>query len=130
MRDERLEMREDINKKKEGTMTEEVKSFEARMEPYYREAFAILCERQRRYGPKNILEAGTWGVLEQLTNKVERAKAQINGEVVGGRILIDELGTEREAVLRDSILDLVNYSVILLALRDGEWTKDMRMEVR
>lgn len=127
MRD--YEMR-DISMKEGGAMSEEVKSFEARMEPYYREAFAILCERQRRYGPKNILEAGTWGVLEQLTNKVERAKAQINGEVVGGRILIDELGVEREAVLRDSILDLVNYSVILLALRDGEWTKDMRMEVR
>ena len=64
MRDERLEMREDIYRKEGGAMTEEVKSFEARMEPYYREAFAILCERQRRYGPKNILEAGTWGVLE------------------------------------------------------------------
>jgi hypothetical protein len=125
MRDERLE---NISMKEGGAMTEEVKSFEDRMEPYYRGAFAILCERQRRYGPKSILEAGTWGVLEQLTNKVERAKAQINGEVVGGRILIDELGVEREAVLRDSILDLVNYSVILLALRDGEWTADMKME--
>jgi hypothetical protein len=111
-------------------MTEERRSFEARMEPYYREAFAILCERQRRYGPTNIISAGTWGVLEQLTNKVERARAQIQGEVVDGKVLIDQLGIEREAVLRDSIIDLVNYSVILLALRDGEWTKDMRMEVR
>ena len=105
-----------------------MKTFEDRMRAYYSEAFAILCERQRRYGPKNILEAGTWGVLEQLTNKVERARAQINGEVVGGKILIDELGADREAVLRDSILDLVNYSVILLALRDGVWTADMKME--
>jgi hypothetical protein len=109
-------------------MTEERRSFEARMEPYYREAFAILCERQRRYGPTNIISAGTWGVLEQLTNKVERARAQIQGEVVDGKVLIDQLGIEREAVLRDSIIDLVNYSVILLALRDGEWTADMKME--
>lgn len=109
-------------------MTEERRSFEARMEPYYREAFAILCERQRRYGPTNILSAGTWGVIEQLANKVERARAQIQGEVVDGKILIDELGVEREAILRDSLLDLVNYAVIVLALRDGEWTADMRME--
>jgi hypothetical protein len=109
-------------------MTEERRSFEARMEPYYREAFAILCERQRRYGPTNIISAGTWGVLEQLTNKVERARAQIQGEVVDGKVLIDQLGIDQEAVLRDSIIDLVNYSVILLALRDGEWTADMKME--
>ena len=105
-----------------------MRSFEARMRPYYDEAFAILCERQRRYGPGNILTAGTWGVLEQLTNKVERARAQIQGEVVDGKILIYELGVSRDAVLRDSLIDLVNYAVIVLALRDGEWTADMRME--
>jgi hypothetical protein len=108
--------------------TTERHSFEKRMERYYSEAFAILCERQRRYGPANIIAAGTWGVIEQLSNKVERARAQIRGEVVDGKILIDNLGEHREAILRDSLLDLANYAIILLALRDGEWVADMRME--
>jgi hypothetical protein len=121
MRDER---QENIYIKNGGDM----KTFEERMRPYYAEAFAILCERQRRYGPKNILEAGTWGVIEQLANKVERARAQIRGEIVDGKVVIDHLGDQREAVLRDSLLDLVNYAAITLALRDGVWTGDMRME--
>jgi hypothetical protein len=107
---------------------EEMKTFEDRMRPYYAEAFAILCERQRRYGPKNILEAGTWGVIEQLANKVERARAQIRGEIVDGKVVIDHLGDHREAVLRDSLLDLVNYAAIVLALRDGVWTAEMKTE--
>lgn len=108
--------------------TDEKRSFETRLRGYYSEAFAILCERQRRYGPANILAAGTWGVIEQLSNKVERARAQIRGEVVDGKIVIDHLGDQREAILRDSLLDLANYAIILLALRDGEWTAEMRME--
>jgi hypothetical protein len=107
---------------------DEKRSFETRLRGYYSEAFAILCERQRRYGPANILAAGTWGVIEQLSNKVERARAQIKGEVVDGKIVIDHLGADREAILRDSLLDLANYAIILLALRDGEWTAEMRME--
>lgn len=107
---------------------DEKRSFETRLRGYYSEAFAILCERQRRYGPANILAAGTWGVMEQLSNKVERARAQIKGEIVDGRILVDRLGDEREAILRDSLLDLANYAMILLAIRDGEWVEEMRME--
>lgn len=125
MRDERLE---NISMKEGGAMTQIKKTFEERLEPYYSEAFAILCERQRHYGPGNILSAGTWGVLEQLTNKVERARAQIQGEIVNGTILIDTLDDEREQVLRDCLLDLANYSVIALAIRDGVWTADMKME--
>lgn len=104
------------------------RSFEDRMWPYYSEAFAILRGRQRHYGPANILAAGVWGTLEQTVNKVERARAQLDGEIEAGKIRLSEMDSKTEAVFRDSLMDLINYAVITLALWDGEWTADMKME--
>lgn len=107
-----------------------VRTFEQRMEPYYSEAFQILRGRQKAYGPANILTAGVWGTLEQVTNKVERARAQLHGEVLAGNIVLDEMDSATEAVFRDSLFDLMNYAAIALALWDGEWTAEMKMEGR
>jgi hypothetical protein len=102
--------------------------FEWMMFPYYRKAFEILVERQRRYGPENILKAGEWGVMEQIQNKVSRARAQLNGSIEAGSVVLDEMSPETAAVYRDSLVDLVNYSIILLALSDGAWTREMVVE--
>ena len=61
--------------------------FEWMMFPYYRTAFEVLVERQRRYGPENILKAGEWGVMEQIQNKVSRARAQLNGSIAAGSVV-------------------------------------------
>ena len=99
--------------------------FESMMFPYYRDAFEVLVGRQRRYGPDNILKAGEWGVMEQIQNKVSRARAQLNGSIEAGSVVLDQMSPETAAVFRDSLLDLVNYSIILLALSDGAWTTGM-----
>lgn len=104
------------------------RSFEQRLEPYYTEAFQILRGRQKAYGPANILAAGVWGVIEQATNKVERARAQLFGDILAGKIVLDEMDNETETVFRDSLIDLMNYAAIALAVWDGEWTADMKME--
>ena len=104
------------------------RSFEERMQPYYTEAFQILRGRQRAYGPGNILAAGVWGVIEQATNKVERARAQLFGDILAGKIVLDEMDAETETTFRDSLIDLMNYAAIALAVWDGEWTADMKME--
>ncbi len=104
------------------------RTFEQRMEPYYTEAFQILRGRQKAYGPANILTAGVWGVIEQATNKVERARAQLFGDILAGKIVLDEMDNETETVFRDSLIDLMNYAAIALAVWDGEWTADMKME--
>lgn len=104
------------------------RSFEERLFPYYLEAFEILRGRQRHYGPANILAAGVWGTLEQTVNKVERARAQLDGEIQSGKIRLSEMDSKTEAVFRDSLMDLANYAFITLALWDGEWTATMRME--
>ena len=105
--------------------------FEYLLFPYYAKAFGILVERQEKYGPKNILDAGVYGVVEQLRNKVERASAQLRGTVVDGRVALEPMDEETKKVFRDSLLDLANYSMIALALSDGLWVADMvQMEPR
>lgn len=102
--------------------------FEYLLFPYYAEAFEILVERQAKYGPKNILDAGVYGVVEQLRNKVERASAQLRGTVVDGRVVLDPMDDETKKVFRDSLLDLANYSIIALALTEGLWVADMVLD--
>jgi hypothetical protein len=106
-------------------LQEEINTFEARMLNLYWEAIDILVERQAKYGPKNILDAGVYGVVEQLRNKVERASAQLHGTVVDGRVVLEPMDEETKKVFRDSLLDLANYSIIALALSDGVWVADM-----
>ena len=101
-------------------------SFEERLRPFYVEAFEILVQRQAAYGPENILQAGEWGVFEQLRNKVSRAANRLNGQVVGGRVILD--ADPGDQVLRDSLIDLINYAAILLALREGLWESGMILE--
>jgi hypothetical protein len=107
---------------------DQARSFEERLWPYYVEAFEILRGRQKHYGPANILAAGVWGTLEQTVNKVERARAQLDGEIEAGKIRLSEMDSKTEAVFRDSLMDLINYAAIALALWDGEWTAGMKME--
>jgi hypothetical protein len=102
--------------------------FEYLLFPYYAEAFEILVERQGKYGPKNILDAGVYGVVEQLRNKVERASAQLHGTVVDGRVALEPMNEETKKVFRDSLLDLANYSIITLALSEGLWVADMVLD--
>lgn len=100
-------------------------SFEDRMFPLYRKAFEILVERQKKYGPANILQAGEWGVMEQIQNKVARARAQLHGEIRSGQVHLGTMSAETMEVYRDSLLDLANYSLILIALAEGRWTAEM-----
>jgi hypothetical protein len=102
--------------------------FEYLLFPYYAKAFGILVERQEKYGPKNILDAGIYGVVEQLRNKVERASAQLRGTIVDGRVVLEPMDAETRVVFRDSLLDLANYSIIALALSEGLWVADMVLD--
>jgi hypothetical protein len=101
--------------------------FEYLLFPYYQEAFQVLCDRQKKYGPQNILGAGVPGVIEQARNKVDRARAQLRGDYVGGEIVLEKMDEETRKVFRDSLIDLANYSLIALALHEGSWVENMVM---
>jgi hypothetical protein len=101
--------------------------FEYLLFPHYQEAFKVLCDRQRKYGPQNILGAGVPGVIEQARNKIDRARAQLRGDYVGGEILLEKMDAETSKVFEDSLIDLANYALIALALHRGTWVPEMVM---
>ena len=108
-----------------------VVTFEQVMQEIYDECFDLLVQRQRRYGPTNIDQQGPWGVLSRIANdKLARIKRAFNGQVVHGEIVLDPItDTDTDESYEDALKDLVNYGVILLALKRGLWGKPLEEEV-
>jgi len=99
-------------------------------EPYYRpnSAFAsdvwevmdragnLLVTKHNDYGPKNISDS-PGGPLNGLRVRMHDKIARINN-------LIDSGKTPEHESLRDSFIDLLNYSAIALMVIDGTWPKE------
>jgi hypothetical protein len=87
--------------------------FEQAAEAQYLEALSILLSKHRDYGPNNI--AGSpGGPLNGLRVRMWDKLARIN------HLIEQEVSPNHES-LRDSFLDLANYSMIALMVIDGEW---------
>ncbi len=70
----------------------------------------LLIEKQKDYGPQNILKFGEFGCLVRASDKVERL---IN--------LMKSKEDPRHEAIEDSWKDLRNYAQIALMVRDGEF---------
>lgn len=77
------------------------------------EAHDILLSKHRDYGSKNIADA-PGGALNGLRVRMHDKTARINN-------LIDSGKDPQHESLRDSFLDLMNYSAIALLVIDGDW---------
>ena len=76
----------------------------------------LLLSKHKDYGPTNIsLSPG--GPLNGLRVRMHDKTARINH-------LIDSGATPENESLRDSFLDLLNYSAIALMVLDGKWPRD------
>lgn len=90
--------------------------FEADLQSQFSEAQAILLKKHADYGPKNIsLSPG--GPLNGLRVRMWDKLARINN-------LIDNGATPENESLKDSFLDLANYSVIAMMVLDGQWPNE------
>lgn len=110
-------------------------TFQEALDAYLAEARAVMIERQRKYGPENIRALGLRGVLDRVRNdKLERISRVVERQDLRRRCL--DAGMPREIVdqylpelqadfsdesLRDAIIDVVNYGLIMLMLLDGVW---------
>jgi len=79
----------------------------------YKEALDVLIKKQNDYGPKNIALA-PGGTVNGLRVRMHDKLSRINHLVESGA------DPENES-LRDSFLDMMNYSAIGLMVLDGEW---------
>lgn len=82
-------------------------------EPYYMDALEVLIKKQSDYGPKNIALA-PGGALNGLRVRMHDKMSRINH-------LIDSGATPENESLRDSFLDMMNYSAIALMVLDKDW---------
>jgi hypothetical protein len=76
----------------------------------------LLLQKHKDYGPKNIAGA-PGGPLNGLRVRMWDKTARINH-------LIDTGATPENESLRDSFIDLLNYSAIALMVLDGNWPRD------
>lgn len=94
-------------------MTERLSAFRQLAGPYYDGALEVLVKKQNDYGPKNIALA-PGGPLNGLRVRMHDKMSRINH-------LIDSGATPENESLRDSFLDMLNYSVIAMMVLDGDW---------
>jgi hypothetical protein len=94
----------------------DIKQFEEMSLGYYAEANNVLVSKQRDYGPKNIaLSPG--GPVNGLRVRMHDKLSRINN-------LIDSGVDPKHESLRDSFLDMMNYSAIGLMVLDGDWPSE------
>lgn len=93
--------------------------FEQALAEKFAEAEALLVKKHKDYGPKNISES-PGGPLNGLRVRMHDKLARINH-------LYDSGATPENESLRDSFIDMANYSIIALMILDGDW--DNRKDV-
>lgn len=87
--------------------------FEDDLSEIFVEAEALLLRKHRDYGPTNISRA-PGGAINGLRVRMHDKTARINH-------LVDSGATPENESLRDSFIDLLNYSAIALMVLDNKW---------
>jgi hypothetical protein len=102
-------------------------SFARYFSALYEECKDTLVERQAGYGPTNIEALGPHGVFSRLaSDKCARIANSMNGEVVNGKIVLED-GWFNPGV-RDALLDIANYALIMIAIGEKKWSVVSREE--
>ena len=108
----------------------EQETFEEVFEKIYGEAWGIMMQRQRRYGPENIRKQGLHGVTTRIgEDKLSRIKNTLRGKVIAGEVVLEEMSPEDLAVAEDAFFDIANYSLICIALMRKKWGAPMKHEI-
>lgn len=101
-------------------------SFEEEFQAIFSEALNLLIRKQARYGNTNIDQLGIHGVVSRIAfDKVSRAQKFLQGRVIDGKVVLDEIDGETEESLEDTLMDMANYSLIAISLLRGTWGKPL-----
>lgn len=86
------------------------------VERVFDDAMEMLLKKHKDYGPKNISQS-PGGALNGLRVRMHDKTARLNH-------LIDNGATPQNESLRDTFIDLMNYSAIALMVLDGTWPNE------
>ena len=110
------ELREDGTTRIVGDLADlKSKKFISDMWQVLDDAGNLLLSKHKDYGPTNISNA-PGGALNGLRVRMHDKTARINH-------LIDNGATPENESLRDSFVDLLNYSAIAIMVLEGNWPK-------
>lgn len=90
--------------------------FEEAVENVFAQAEGLLLQKHKDYGPKNISQS-PGGPLNGLRVRMWDKLARINN-------LLESGATPENESLRDSFIDLLNYSAIAMLVLDGDWPNE------
>lgn len=88
---------------------------------------AIMSERRLKYGKGNIQKHGLIGVLVRMDDKMARLENQFFDKDGNPKQNVYGVDFSDES-LRDTLMDIANYSNIALMLLDGTWGADSEAE--
>lgn len=94
----------------------ELREFERHLISITNSNLELLLSKHKDYGPRNIADA-PGGPLNGLRVRMHDKLARINH-------LIDTDADPQHESLRDSFIDLANYSLIALMVIDGRWSAE------
>ena len=84
------------------------------------EVYDLFCKKNEDYGPSSIAALGPQGVVIRLFDKYSRIKTLLFSQKEES--VLDES-------LEDSVMDLIDYGVILLLLLRGDWPEYVEADV-
>jgi hypothetical protein len=91
-------------------------AFDSSVQEKFQHAKAVLLQKHRDYGPKNIAGA-PGGALNGIRVRMWDKIARINH-------LMDTGAKPENESLKDSFLDLANYAIIAMLVLDNEWPNE------
>ena len=106
-------------------------SFEATFAEIFQEAFDLLVERQRKYGPENIRQLGLWGVFDRFADdKVNRIRRAFNGTIRKGVLEVELTDSDfDDESLEDALFDSANYPLIMVAQKRDLWGRPLQEDM-
>lgn len=113
-----------------GYVSHQEQSFEDVFRDIFDEAFNLLVERQKKYGPENVRKLGLYGIFTRIEDKMERLRHAFNGEMKRGEFSVTETDESSDESLDDGDIDAANYHLIRVALRRGLWGKPLREDMK
>lgn len=87
-------------------------TFEGLFEVIFEEAAGIMVDRQEKYGPHNIPRHGLAGIVVRMGDKLARLD----------NVVLEGAGDLPDETIKDTLLDLVNYAAIGIAVLEKQWT--------
>lgn len=103
-------------------------SFENALDAAYLMCRKIMLDRHRKYGPNNIAAGGLPGVMVREQDKLARAWHMLGLDALAEYENIWDAADSRESpgnandeTLDDTLVDIVNYGLISILLRNNMW---------